>query len=144
MNKQKDPEKRRVGRPSVYKEEYCKMLQDHLASGLMYESFAGELSISIETLYAWERDYPEFSEAKKIGWPKGYLHWDKINKAVCSGMKTTLKDGRVIDPKNIPVAIFIFNMKNRFKWRDNHDVNLTTEKKGITINYKEKKKEIKK
>lgn len=143
MNGNKSPGKYVTGAPTKYNPEYCQMLIDHLASGLMYESFAGVLGISIDTLYEWEKRHAEFSEAKRVGWPKGYLQWDKINKAICSGMKTKMADGRILDPRNIPTAIFIFNMKNRFKWRDNHDVNLSTDKKSITIKYQTKKKKEK-
>jgi len=66
------------GHPTDYKEEFPAMLMEHLQSGLMYQSFAGEVGVCVDTLYEWEKVHPEFSDAKKRGLAMGLGHWDRI------------------------------------------------------------------
>lgn len=96
-----------VGRPTKYRPEYCEELIKHFESGYSYESFAGALGVNLDTLYHWQSLFPEFSEAKKIGIQKSRLVWEKM------GIHGTM--GKI--PGFSP-AMWIFNMKNRFRWTD--------------------------
>lgn len=98
-----------VGRPSSYKPEYCESLIDKMASGFSFEAFAGSVNVSKETAYNWCDKHPEFLYAKKIGFALCQLWWET------EGHKG-LRD------KTFNSAIWIFNMKNRFNWRDKHEV----------------------
>lgn len=98
-----------VGRPTKYKPEYCEILVEHLSSGLFYQSFAGIVNVSIDTLYEWEKVHPAFSEAKKIGTAKAHLFWDRFG-------HDTLTSGNKCD-----TAMYIHRMGNQFKWRRNDD-----------------------
>tara|TARA_R110000787_G_C13060968_1_gene407761 strand:+ start:17 stop:400 length:384 start_codon:yes stop_codon:yes gene_type:complete len=115
-----------VGRPTKYKPEYCQTLIDHMESGLSYECFAGVISVSKQTLYDWEKVNPEFIDAKKIGLGKAQLYWEKVGNA---GMYMGGKD----NPFNS--TIWIFNMKNRFNWRDKQETthDITEEAKKLVI-----------
>lgn len=66
------------GQPTKYKKEYCQLLIDHMARGYSFESFAGELSIAIKTLYNWQMQHPEFLQAKEIGRAKGLNYDEKL------------------------------------------------------------------
>jgi len=110
-----------VGRPSKYKEEYCDMLIAHMGEGYSYESFAGIISVNRDTMYAWEKEFAQFSDAKKTAIEKGLIFWEKlgidhilnISESDSSGPGMTSSRS-----KSLNAAIWVFNMKNRFKWRD--------------------------
>ena len=93
--------KRKPGRPSLYRPEYCQALIEWAKKGLSYESFASVPGVALQTLYEWEKAHPEFSEAKKTALPHSMVWWEK------KGMSG-----------DINPTIWIFNMKNRFGWRD--------------------------
>lgn len=96
------------GRPSKYKPEYCQLLIDHCAKGYSYDAFAGSVGVDVDTLYEWEKVHAEYSEAKKIAWSKSRHFWENIG---LHGMT-----GKI---PGFVSAVWIFNMKNRFKWHDN-------------------------
>lgn len=102
-----------AGAPSKYEPKYCQMLIDHMSQGLSIEAFAGVADISIDTIYKWVKKHPEFAEAKKTGTAKSRLLWEK------AGMQ-----GMYMGGKDTPFnsTIWIFNMKNRFGWKDKHEV----------------------
>jgi hypothetical protein len=83
-----------------------------MAQGLSYTSFAALVDCAVSTLYEWEKNFPAFSEAKKIGEPKTELFWERM------GIAGTCGDlGR-----NFNAGSWIFNMKNRHGWTDKTDV----------------------
>lgn len=97
-----------MGRPPKYRVEHCEMLVQHMAGGLSFESFAAVIGTHRDTLYDWEHSHPEFSDAKKRAVESGRIFWEKMG---LGGMS-----GKI---KGFNSAVWIFNMKNRFKWRDN-------------------------
>lgn len=99
------------GRPTKYKQEYCQQLIDHMAQGLSFESFAGVIGVHDETLRNWSTKYPEFFAARKIGYAKNQVFWEKLGLAGAAGK---------VDGFNS--AAWIFNMKNRFRWRDRQEI----------------------
>jgi hypothetical protein len=103
-----------MARPSDYTEAYCTQLITHMEEGLSFESFAGAIGVCKQTLYNWIEQYPEFLDAKKAGFEKSRLTWERI------GLKIA-KNG-----EGNPTA-FIFNMKNRFKdeWKDKVETGFT-------------------
>lgn len=115
----KAPEvKRSVGQPSKYRPEFCEALIKHMESGLSYESFAAEVKIDMpdgtfkkgvnrDTLYEWEKIYPDWKAAKEIGWAKNLLFYEKMGIGIMAGK---------IPKAN--VTAWIFNLKNRHRWRD--------------------------
>jgi hypothetical protein len=111
-----------VGRPTKYKPEYCKLLIDHMAEGYSFESFAGIVGVSKQTIYDWLERHVEFLDAKRQAFAKSRLFWER---AGISGMYMGGKD----NPFNS--TVWVFNMKNRFGWRDNikQEIEQTTEVK---------------
>lgn len=114
------------GRPTKYKEEYCQQLIDHMEQGLSYESFAGVVSVSKQTIYDWEKSNPDFLDAKKTGTEKCRLFWEKTGIGGLWGSKEA----------NFNSAVWIFNMKNRFRWADKVEVSGTEDAKPIMLAYK--------
>lgn len=105
----------KAGRPTKYKPEYCDQLVDHMTDGYSFESFAGKCEVNIDTLYHWCTIHPSFSEAKKIAVEKCRLFWERMG---IEGLRY----------KDFNATVWIFNMKNRFKWRDNYSEVEQTEK----------------
>jgi DNA-binding transcriptional regulator YiaG len=127
------------GRPTKYRPEYCEMLIDFVGKqGFSYEAFAGYIGVHKDTLYEWEKavypdnypeealrgtkKYQEFSDSKKIAFDLNRHYWENAGKTLM-----------FMGAKDVSPSVWIFNMKNRFKWRDNVDVT-TDGKKVDTLN----------
>ena len=105
------------GRPTKYKQEYCQMLIDHMSTGLSFESFAAVIKVNRDSLYEWEKVHPDFSDAKKIGLDNCLLFWEKLGINNIINTSESLGQG-MSSSKSLNASVYIFNMKNRFKWRD--------------------------
>jgi len=125
------------------KAEYPAQLYEHMASGLSFESYAGTLGISRDTLYNWadasEPGAPairaEMAAAKASGEAAGLLWWETLGRMGAQGLgpRVLLKEVHKQDEHGNPivektygaapfnVAAWIFTMKNRFAWRDRDD-----------------------
>lgn len=111
------------GRPTKYRGEYCQMLIDHMGKqGLSYRSFAGAIGVSYETLYAWERKYKAFSDAKAKGEAQNLIFWEKMGNAGTAGKLPGFN-----------AAAWNINMKNRHDWREKKDVELSGSV-GVNLN----------
>jgi hypothetical protein len=107
-----------AGRPSKYRKEFCETLLIHAKSGLSFETFAAECSVDRDTLYEWAKKHKEFSDTKKRADAICQKWWERIGQAGLSGKI-----------KGFNAAIWIFNMKNRFHWRDVHQIETTDHSK---------------
>lgn len=126
------------GRPSKYKSEYDQMLIEHMATGLSYESFAGLVGVCTDTLYEWEKAHPSFSEAKRDGFAKNRLFWERLGVQYITHV-----DSKFESSPKLNSTVYIFNMKNRFprEWRDRVEVAGDKEAPlNLTLNYERKKK----
>ena len=99
-----------------YEPAICQKLIDHMSTGLSYESFAAEIGVTRKTLYNWEVEYPAWAQAKKEAFEKCLNFWEKL------GMTGIM--GKI---KNFQSAVYIFNMKNRFGWKDRQEVTYTND-----------------
>jgi hypothetical protein len=111
---------KKKGRPSSYETKYCQMLIDHMAQGFSFETFAALINKHPDTVNEWARhggkhEHPEFSDAKKVAFTHNRLFWERIGQ---DGMR-----GKI---RNFNATVWIFNMKNRFKWHDNVVIDATT------------------
>lgn len=95
-----------AGRPTKYDPSYCEELITHMEMGLSYTAFAGKISVSKQTLYDWEKVYPEFLDAKRVALEKGRLFWEEA------------MIERLHDSQGFNTTAWVFTMKNRFGWRD--------------------------
>jgi len=103
--------------PSGYAAEHCDDLIEHMSAGLSFASFAGKLRVARQTLYNWEKAHPEFKEAHEIGLAACLLFWEQTG---IEGLwnVTEYDGGKPSYSKTLNATVWIFNMKNRFQWRD--------------------------
>lgn len=131
MPKKKKPKANPVGAPTEYEPIYCAMLIKHMEDGLSFEAFAGIPGVSFQTLYNWEKRYPEFLEAKAIGMGKCRLWWEIAGNKGC--FNETIKDGDGMTvTRSINASVYIFNMKNRFGWRDKQPDEVDAQNKAVS------------
>lgn len=97
------PTRRKRGRPPKYRPEFCASVIEMGKTGWSKAEMAAELGISRETLYAWEREHPEFSDALKRAHVLAQAWWEARGRA---GMMAG---------KKFNAAAWIFTMKNRFR-----------------------------
>lgn len=106
-----------MGRPSLYKPEYCAQLLTHMADGLSFESFGGVVGVGRSTLYNWRDKHKAFRAATEIGEAMSRLYWEKLGRDGLHNETIKDADGMTVT-KSINATLWIFNMKNRFGWRD--------------------------
>lgn len=119
MTKKKAVPKLPSGRPSSYKPEYCAMLIKHMKRGLSFESFSAVIGVCRDTLFAWSSEtnnsfIPAFSDAKKKAFAENLLFWEKLGIDGLWGSKDC----------SFNSTVWIFNMKNRHRWRDRQEIEL--------------------
>lgn len=107
-----------TGRPTKYKPEYCGQLIEHMSSGLSYESFAAVVGVNRDTIFHWETLHEEWKEAKAEAFSQSLLFWEKQGIEGLYAETIYGDNGKPISSKSINATIWVFNMKNRFKWRD--------------------------
>ena len=100
-----------MARPTKYRKEMCQELIDSMSEGFSKEATAAKLGISKDTLYRWDKEHPEFSDAIKEGEIKSQLFWEEIG---MDGMR-----GKI---QGFNATTWIFNMKNRHNWTDKKEV----------------------
>lgn len=128
-----------AGRPTKYpkskkkQKELCEALIEHGRTGLSFETFGvSEAAIAIvgsyvvkDTIYKWVDKYPEFSDAKKAYTELCRQWWEKK----ANDHITHYKDG-----KQLNSAVWIFNMRNRFGWRDKPKDEIDERDNNINLN----------
>ena len=107
-----------AGQPTKYKPEYCEMLIEHMSKGFSYETFAAVVNVDRDTIYNWEKLFVQFSDAKKKAFAQCQFFWENTGAIAMMG-----------GVKNFSAPMWIFNMKNRFKWHDNVQVDLNDKNK---------------
>jgi len=110
------------GRPTSYKPEYCQMIIDTMGQGFSKIAFAGKIGVASSTIYEWEKNQPDFSNAVKLAEDANAQFWE--NMGIMGAM------GAI---EGFNATAWIFNMKNRHKWRDKQpeevsNVNINVEK----------------
>ena len=117
------------GRPTKYKEEYCEMLENHMKSGLSFESFGGVIGVCEDTLFEWKKQHQEFSDSYKKGRTASMLHWEEMgHDMVLAGQGNA--------------TTWIFNMKNRFGWKDKSESDINIKSLKGLIDVKEDNKPL--
>ena len=97
-----------IGRPTVYKPEFCQELLEHSKEGYSFEAFGGRIGVCKDTLYRWLKEYKEFSDARKQARQLARLALEKEGRALTRG-----EFGR-----SASATAWIFRMRNICGWRD--------------------------
>lgn len=85
-------EQAQLGRPSLYKPEYCQRVIDLGKEGASVVEMACELGVVRSTLYQWESEHPEFSDAFTRARQWAQVWWEKAGK---TGMQAPGFNGSV-------------------------------------------------
>lgn len=122
-----------VGRPTSYKKEYCELLIEHMSKGLSYEAFAGSIGVSKQTIYDWEKVNPEFLDAKYIGTEKSRIFWESLG--INHILNVSESFGKDAGSKSVSLnaPVWVFNMKNRFGWKDKQPEETDTLNINLTL-----------
>ena len=113
-----------------YKPEYCDKLIDHMRQGKTYTSFAKLVKVRPATLIDWEREYPDFNNAKS----EAFL----LRKDFFEGKFVEIALGQDPNAKMAQPGMLIFMMKNINNWAEKNDVTQTTQGKiDYNITYEE-------
>ncbi len=110
-------EKKERGRPTKYKPEYCLQLVEHMAKGLSFECFAAVIGVNRDSLNEWAKVHPDFSVAKSEGLDQNLLFWENLGIEHIINKSDSFGEGQS-SSRSINASVYIFNMKNRHKWRD--------------------------
>jgi len=101
--------KNKGGRPSAYKPEYCEKAIEVLKRGFSKDAVAGHIGVTKKTLYNWMKTHKEFLHAIKEGEEYSRMFWEELGiEMVTAGQGNA--------------TVWIFNMKNRFGWRDKKEL----------------------
>ena len=64
------------GRPSTYKDEYCDAVIEWGAEGKSRTWMAAKIGVHRDTIYAWEKAHPRFSDALKRAKALEQMWWE--------------------------------------------------------------------
>jgi hypothetical protein len=101
------------GRPTKYSAKLCKLLPYLFANGESVAEVCAYLDITKETFFQWVKQHQGFSDSYKNGLELSEAWWKRIGRAGSIGKA------------KIQPATWIFNTKNRFRWTDRQDMNVT-------------------
>jgi len=123
-----------LGAPSKYKPEYCEKLIEHMSKGYSFDSFGAVVDVCEDTLYEWKKVHLNFSDSYKKGRTLSLYEWEKMGIHATQGKpflykrKIASKDQagnavvkEVEEQGSFNATTWIFNMKNRFGWKDRTD-----------------------
>ncbi len=107
-----------------YKPEYVNDAYEYLASGKSIVQLARTFGVCRDTIYVWEKAYPDFKEALKIGRDHSQAHWE-----------TELES--MMYNKEVNTGLVKLYFANRFKWLDRpegtEEIEIVDKKKTIRI-----------
>lgn len=97
----------KIGRPSLYKPEYCESVIEWGAMGKSLTWMAAEIGVSRDTIHEWIKVHPAFSDATKRAMAKSQQWWEDAGQ------------GGILMP-GFSAAGWAKNMACRFsaEWRD--------------------------
>lgn len=111
----KDGTPRTERKPYSYRPEMCEELVAWMSQGYSYTTFSaskGPSYVSVATMYQWEKDHPQWQQAKKDGFAAGQKFFeDLLLNASVGVIPDSLKK---LKSKGINLSGVIFALKTRF------------------------------
>lgn len=99
-----------MGRPTLYKPEYCEEVVSHMRGGFSLESFAGKIGVHKDSLYAWRDAHEDFSDAIKRAQSACQYFWEhKLVQTVDA-------------PKEMNATSVYFALKCRFGYKETQSI----------------------
>lgn len=80
-----------IGRPTKYKQAYCREVIDTMATGLSLTAFAGDIGVARSTINEWIDNHPEFSESVRVAKAKRTLALERGMLAAENGPAVTAR-----------------------------------------------------
>lgn len=120
----------KLGRPATeYNTEWPDMLVSTMARGLSWEAFCGSIMQSPHTMNKFLKEVPDFLHAKEVGQALSRFFWEEQG---IIGIRLG---------KDFNAAVWIFNMINRFGWRN---VTALTGSDGgaVKVEYEQMRKQL--
>jgi hypothetical protein len=99
----------RVGRPSLYREEYCERVVEEMARGVSLTGFAGKIGVDKHSIYEWISVHSEFSHAVSRAKSARVLWWEEKLMRSKKGAETS-------------ASIFALRNADPSEWRDIRNV----------------------
>lgn len=97
----------RRGRKTKYRKEMAEELPEMFSEGQDVAEVTAKLGITHETFKKWVREKPEFADAYAKGKALSKAWWLTLGRESAKGNV------------DAPPSYWVFNMKNKFGWRDN-------------------------
>lgn len=138
--------KSNAGRKTKYHDDFPLLAQDYARQGMIDKEIAAKLGISVDTLYEYQKKYPEFSDALKegkkpvdvavenallkraLGFEFEEVHvefepiYDKRGKKIDKGLPKKVKKIKKMYVPEIIAQFFWLKNRRPELWRDKHDV----------------------
>ena len=97
-----------------YRKAYCEELIKWMGKGKSYITWGAKHDprIATSTQYNWEKDFPEWKEAKRIGYALGLDYYENLLQSVMLGIVPG--ELKALGSKNINLTAVIFTLKTRF------------------------------
>ncbi|CAN8138859.1 hypothetical protein THIOSC15_1190003 [uncultured Thiomicrorhabdus sp.] len=110
------------GRPTSYKPEYCKLLEDMLSDGKSVIQFAAKLKVARSTVYKWVEDNKEFSDTFHKAKEYSEAYWENELQSMMYSRDV-----------NAPLVKLYF--ANRFGWSDKKEEAQTVTVKSLQVEF---------
>jgi len=99
------------GSATKYSPEMCGKAREHFKEGYGMPTLGAALGVGHTSVYNWRKVHPEFDKACSEGEETALLWWE--NKG---------REGMTGKISGFNAAVWIFNMKNKFGWRDKQEI----------------------
>lgn len=111
-----DKPKLPVGRPSLYRPEYCQAVIEDMQEGYSLSAFAGLIGVCKATLNLWMGQFPEFLDAVSKGKAARLRKWES------SGLRVAEKGGA---PGTATMIVFGLKNMGGDEWSDKQHIEST-------------------
>lgn len=108
-----NPVRYATGRKTQYDPLYCHTIVDRMREdGISLSEFAAELNVHPNTVLNWRKQYQEFNDAVEFALTCAQAWWEQL------GRDYVVSDPKIHGKKKLNPQLYMFIMKNRFKWAD--------------------------